>query len=87
MMLEFVGVVEIERQSLVHPDWREMPVRPPIFEPEDAGEEPRRRFLVARRNDGVIQLDGHGGPLADKVHGSPRMCRYQTVRISIEGEF
>ena len=33
-----------------------------IGEPEDAGEEPRGGVLVARRDDGVIELDGHGGP-------------------------
>src|SRR6476620_3893396 len=58
-----VGIgVEIEGKPVVHPDLGEMRHRALVFEPEDAGEEPCGFFLVARRNDGVVEDDGHRAP-------------------------
>ena len=62
MVPELTRVVEVERQPFVHSDRREMPVWPIVVESEDVSEEPRRFILVVRRNDGVLQLNGHVNP-------------------------
>jgi hypothetical protein len=61
--VEIAAFVEIEGQRLVDLDRREMGMRPFVFEPEDPREEPGRGDLVAGRNDGVIENDGHGNLL------------------------
>ena len=62
MVPELTRVVEVERQPVIHSDWRKMPAWPFVVESEDVSEEPRRFILVVRRNDGVIQLNGHVNP-------------------------
>jgi len=62
MVPEVTRIVEVERQPVIHSDRREMAVRPIVVESKDVSEEPRRFILVVRRNDGVIQLDGHINP-------------------------
>ena len=62
MVLALTCVVEVGRQPVVHSDRREMPAWPIVVESEYVSEEPRGFILVVRRNDGVIQLDGHVHP-------------------------
>src|SRR5262249_44081733 len=84
MPLEFVPVVEIEGQLLVDTYRGEVARSTLIRNPEDAGKEPRRIFLVAGGDDHVIEDNGHGsgwdskskpapGPKAIKPRG--RSCR------------
>jgi len=54
MALEFVGVVEQQRQRFVDFDRREM-VGATALEPEYAGEKSGPGDLVPRRNDGVVE--------------------------------
>src|SRR5262245_48218286 len=56
--IEGVAVVEQQRRLVVDPHRGEIADALGL-QPEDAGEEPRRLRLVARRNDGVIQDDRH----------------------------
>ncbi len=58
MALEFVGVVEQQRQRFADFDRREM-VGAAALEPEYAGEKSGPGDLIARRNDGVIKCDRH----------------------------
>src|SRR6185437_13534824 len=68
--LALLGVAEIEGQRRVDLDRREMPARRVIGEAEDVGEPPRRRPLVERRHDGVVQGDNHG-VIPDRVAWRP----------------
>jgi hypothetical protein len=60
MALEFVGVVEQQRQRFVDFDRREM-VGAAALEPEYAGEKSPPGDLIPRRNDGVVERDRHCG--------------------------
>src|SRR5688500_9310063 len=53
-----VGV--IHRYAVVDLDDDERPVRRRLRQPQDLDEELRRRVLVGARDDGVVELDGHG---------------------------
>src|SRR5579883_271245 len=65
-----IGKVEGERRTDAHRG--EMSPRPVIGEPEDIGEKPRRRILVMRRDDRVVEGDGHGlVPLGKDMGRSP----------------
>src|ERR1700739_1149391 len=55
--LEAVPIVEIDRQGLVDPHGSEMRDRALVFEAKDPGEEACRFFLVAGRDDRVIEDD------------------------------
>src|SRR6516165_8805912 len=56
--LEAVPIVEVDRQCLVDPHRSEMGDRALVFEAKNPSEEPRRLFLVAGRNDRVVEDDG-----------------------------
>jgi hypothetical protein len=60
MALEFVVVVEQQRQRFVDFDRREM-VAAAALEPEYAGEKSRPGDLIPSRNDGVVERDRHCG--------------------------
>jgi hypothetical protein len=51
--------VEVQHQRLVHPNGSEVRGRPLVGQAKDARKEPCRRFVVVRRNNGVIENDGH----------------------------
>src|SRR5262252_8338143 len=55
---ETVPIVKIDRQRVVDAHRREMRDRPLVFEAEDVSEEPSGCFLVAGRNDRVVEDDG-----------------------------
>src|SRR5579883_2465446 len=72
MTLEAVLIGKVEGERRIDAHRGEMSPRPVIGEPEDIGEEPRRRILVMRRDDRVIEGDGHGlVPLAKDMGRSP----------------
>jgi hypothetical protein len=56
----FVVVIEVEREPLVHAHRSEISIRAFIVKAEDPCEKLGRGFLVVRRHDRVIELDGHG---------------------------
>ena len=58
MALELAVIVEQERQRLVDPNRREI-TGAPTLESEDLGEKLGGRGFVARRNDGVVERNGH----------------------------
>ena len=60
MTVEICVVVEQQSQLLVHPHRREMPGAAALYA-ENLGKEFRRGDFVARRHDGVIECNGHGG--------------------------
>src|SRR5215469_15926143 len=57
--LELAALVEIERQPVIDLHRCEMRMRALVFEPEDTGEELGRGDFVVRRDDGVVEDDGH----------------------------
>src|SRR5215831_16576860 len=68
--LELRVIVEIEGQRVVDPQGREVGERTFIAQTQDAGEETRRCFLVMRRDDRMVEHNGHRHLLA----GDPRHC-------------
>src|SRR5260370_37704465 len=56
--LEAGPIVEIDRQGLVDPHRSEMRDGALVFEAKNPGKEPRRLFLVAGRDDRVVEDDG-----------------------------
>ena len=56
--LEAVPTVEIDGQCLVDPHRSKMRDRTLVFEAKNPGEEPCRLFLVAGRDDRVVEDDG-----------------------------
>src|SRR5579864_81845 len=59
MMLELIGMVEVQGQLVVDADNREMRELALVAQPQYPRGELRRGFLVMCRNDGVIELDRH----------------------------
>ena len=57
-----VRVDEVERDVVVGLDGHERAEGLRLPKAEDLGEELRRRLLVVRPHDRVVQLDGHGAP-------------------------
>src|SRR5262249_402175 len=72
--VEVVPVVEVEGQSLIDPDRREVTHRTFVLEPEDMREEVCRRDLVARGYDRVIERDSHMRTSIDRSWRS-HFCR------------
>src|SRR5262245_27357850 len=58
--LESLAIGEVERQTLVDVDGRELALRYLPGYVEQAGQELRRLDSVVRRNDHVVEPDGHG---------------------------
>src|SRR5215472_5071725 len=62
--LELLVVVEKKRERVVDTHWREMAVFRIGMEAKNARKKLRRCPLVAGRDDGVVEGDGHERPLA-----------------------
>ena len=72
--VEVGGVVKIQREGVVHLDGSEVAGRAVVPESKDAGEESRRGFLVARRDDGVIEFHRVGGWVSWSAVWTRRLC-------------
>ena len=57
--LEAVPIVEIDRQGLVDPHRSKMRDRALILEAKDPGKKPGGFFLVASRDNRMVEKDGH----------------------------
>src|SRR5262245_20611011 len=60
--LELAAIGEVEGQGFVHVDRRELPAALLPRHRQQVGQELRRLTPAARRNDDVIELDGHHAP-------------------------
>src|SRR5262245_12139517 len=74
--LELSAIGEVEGQGFVDVDRRELPAALLPRHRQQIGEQLRRFTAPARRNDDVIELDGH--------HAPPRYCFFR--RISSQGD-
>ena len=59
MTLETRVVVEVQGQGVVDPDGGEMAPRPPVLEPEDSSDKPRRFLMVVGGDDRVVEMECH----------------------------
>ena len=57
--LEVLAVVEVEREVLVDLDRREVAEQAVVLQAHYFGHELGRLLFVVRRDDGVVQVDGH----------------------------
>src|SRR6516165_6404729 len=99
MTLELRVIVEIEGQRVVDPQRREVRERTFITQTQDAGEEARRCFLVMRRDDRMVEHNGHrhllrGDPvIASEIGGcvadvkARRARRLPSSRIADEAQW